>query len=80
MGKTPDQYILRRLLMSGFELKCTRLKARIPQYKLAAYIGITQTELSAYENQHKLLSQEIVEQIKEAIRNWKDDNPSIIVE
>jgi DNA-binding transcriptional regulator YiaG len=55
--------------MSGIELKCARIKARIPQYKLAAQLGITQTELSEYENERKLLLPEMAKQIKGVIEN-----------
>jgi transcriptional regulator with XRE-family HTH domain len=63
--------------MSGIDLKCERIKANIPQYKLAAQLGITQTELSAYENERRLLSPGVIEQIQEAIKTWKNSNHSM---
>jgi hypothetical protein len=63
--------------LSGIELKCARIKARMPQYILASQLGITQTELSSYENDRKILPLGIIERIMEAIRNWKNNQTKL---
>ncbi len=53
--------------MNGIELKCERIRARIPQYRLAARLGITQTELSEYENEKKRIPRGLEESIRQTI-------------
>ena len=54
--------------MSGIELKCERIRSKVPQYILAAALGITQTELSQYENEKRQLTAELQAQIKKKLK------------
>jgi transcriptional regulator with XRE-family HTH domain len=56
--------------MNGIEIKCERIRAKIPQYRLAAKLGITQTELSQYESERKPLPIQLENRIRKTIEKF----------